>query len=158
MTRKRKCRLSASHNRIPLNKQNLLLNHSSLRRKEVLPVKAMSRAKRLRISLSTWLLKSMTARKLTLMRRKTRFMWVPHRHNSRRHKLHSNSRRVVRQVAERNQLPCRRNSKTTTMKKRTKMEVRRYQEHTIQLNTQDCRCQARSRNCLNIFNVISLRR
>jgi hypothetical protein len=51
MTRKRKCSLNASLSQILLNKRSRLLNlNSNLRRKVDLPVKEMSKVRKLRIN------------------------------------------------------------------------------------------------------------
>jgi hypothetical protein len=51
MTRRKICSLNASLSRIPLNKRSRLLNlNSNLRRKEDLPVKEMSKVRKLRIN------------------------------------------------------------------------------------------------------------
>jgi hypothetical protein len=100
----------------------------------------------------------MTVKRLTLMRKKMRFMLEPHKHNSRRHKLHNNNRRAAHQEEVLSQLLCRRNSRMTMMKKKTKMEVRRFQAHTILLSTLVCKYQVKSKSCLSIFNVTSLRK
>ncbi len=100
----------------------------------------------------------MTARRSTLTRRRMRFMWEPHKHSSRRRKLHNNNRRVVHLEVVLSQLLCRRNSRMTMMKRKMKMEVRRCQALTTPLNTLVCKYQAKSRSCLSIFNVTSLRK
>jgi hypothetical protein len=100
----------------------------------------------------------MTVRRSTLTRRRMRFMLVPHKHSSRRRKLLNNNRRAVHQEVVLSQLLCRRSSRMTMMKRKMKMEVRRCQALTTPLSTLVCKYQVRSRSCLSIFSVTSLRK
>jgi len=161
--RKKKCLLKENHNQTQHSQPNRLedrvLLHS--RRGNLVDLhleRPMSKVRRLKISPSIWLSKLMIARKSTLMKRKMRSTWelLRHRPSKRASSNRCNRRTVVKAQINRKAYN-RRNKPMMTMRK-MKTAVKRFREHTTQLNMQDFRYQVKSKNFSNTFKDTSRKR